>query len=247
MLREVAVVVRIGKELVPFVPVLLAEVLADAPGQFAVMLAHEFQTHGLFQQCGFVERLQIEQVLIGTVAVFLAYGFSGLEIAGPVAEKPVRDVVERSVGPQILFIPAHDTSDRGQQRAHIGFVPSVHPVVVDNAFPCQAETADVLWQRGGVAAGRDAVGLHGPSAHLDGLFGERDVAGVVEGDHGLDACVTEILQLLIIGTVHVGFVGTQACRAPAHFEHLCQVGIARGGKLALALQGIGAERPVHVA
>ena len=75
---------------------------------------------------------------------------------------------------------------------------------------------------------------------LDGLAGEAVVAGDGVGDEGLDAGVADVLELLVVGRVHVGFVGVEAGGAPTDLPDLVEVGVGgvEGGAL---LEGIGGE------
>ena len=75
---------------------------------------------------------------------------------------------------------------------------------------------------------------------LDGLAGEAVVAGDGVGDEGLDAGVAYILELLVVGRVHVGFMGVEAGGAPADLPDFVEfrVGGVEGGEL---LKGIGGE------
>ena len=56
------------------------------------------------------------------------------------------------------------------------------------------------------------------SRALDGVAHQARIAGHVERNQRLDARVAGVLELLVIGAVHVGFVGAQAGGAPAGFQ-----------------------------
>ena len=55
------------------------------------------------------------------------------------------------------------------------------------------------------------------------------VAGHGVGDQGLDAGVADVLELLVVGRVHVGFVGVEAGGAPTDLPDLVEVGVSRIG------------------
>jgi hypothetical protein len=75
---------------------------------------------------------------------------------------------------------------------------------------------------------------------LDGLAGEAVVAGDGVGDERLDARVADVLELLVVGRVHVGFMGVVAGGAPTDLPDFGEVGVGgvEGGAL---FKGIGGE------
>ncbi len=83
---------------------------------------------------------------------------------------------------------------------------------------------DVLRKGAGIAAARDAFGNAGVVEGVEGLAGEAVVAGDGVGDERLDAGVANVLELLVVGRVHVGFVGIKAGGAPADLPDLVEVG-----------------------
>ena len=74
------------------------------------------------------------------------------------------------------------------------------------------------------------------------------VAGDREGDEGLNTGVADVLKLLEVGGVHVGFVGIEARGAPADVPNLveiCVAGLESGALfkwIACELCGEGVER-----
>jgi hypothetical protein len=56
---------------------------------------------------------------------------------------------------------------------------------------------------------------------FNGLAGEAVVAGDGVRDEGLNAGVAYILELLIVGRIHVGFVGIEARGAPTDIPDFC--------------------------
>ena len=69
---------------------------------------------------------------------------------------------------------------------------------------------------------------------------EAVVAGHGVGDQRLDARVADVLELLVVGRVHVGFVGIEARGAPTDLPDLVEVGVA-GCELGALFEGIGGE------
>ena len=69
---------------------------------------------------------------------------------------------------------------------------------------------------------------------------ESVVAGDSVGDERLYAGVADVLELFVVGSVHVGFVGVEARRAPTDFPDLVEIGIARLEGSAL-FERIGSE------
>ena len=65
---------------------------------------------------------------------------------------------------------------------------------------------------------------------LDGLGGQAVVAGEHMRDQGFEAGVAHIHQLLVVGAIHVGFVGT-------HLQHPLHHGDDRGEALIVAIKG----------
>ena len=92
-----------------------------------------------------------------------------------------------------------------------------------HADPKQGKGGDGLRQRTGIAAAsesfRDARVIEG----VEGLAGEAVVAGDGVGDEGLDAGVADVLELLVVGRVHVGFMGIEAGGAPTDFPDLVEI------------------------
>ena len=91
-------------------------------------------------------------------------------------------------------------------------IGAVHPVVVEHADPEQRKGGDGLRQRTGIAAARDAVGDARVVEGLECLAAEPVVAGHGVGDERLDARVADVLELLVVGRVHVGFMGVERGR-----------------------------------
>ena len=68
-------------------------------------------------------------------------------------------------------------------------------------------------------------GIRESSNAVSGLASESVVAGYGVGDEGLDARVADVLKLLVVGRVHVGFMGIDACSAPADFPDFVEIGV----------------------
>ena len=83
-------------------------------------------------------------------------------------------------------------------------------------------------------------GMREASNARERLAREAVVARHGVGDEGLDARVADVLQLLVVGRVHVGFMGVEAGGAPTDLPDLVEVGVAgvEGGAL---LKRIGGE------
>ena len=169
-------------------------------------------------------------------------GVVGGNLAGenPVDEAPPGQFAEQAVGMLVFGEPGEDVARAGQGVADDLRVGAVHPVVVKHADPEQRERGDVLREGTGIAAARDAFGDAGLVEGLRGLAAEAVVAGDGVGDERLDARVADVLELLVVGRVHVGFVGIEARGAPADFPDLVEIGCA-GLELGALLEGVGGE------
>jgi hypothetical protein len=77
-----------------------------------------------------------------------------------------------------------------------------------------------LRQCGRIAAGGDAGWDAGVVEGADGLAREAVVAGHGVGDQGLEAGVAGVLELLVVGRVHVGFMGVELGGVPADGPYL---------------------------
>src|SRR5713101_3595238 len=66
---------------------------------------------------------------------------------------------------------------------------------------------------------------------------EAAVAGRVQRDEGLDPRIAYVLELLVVGAVHVRLMRAQPCRPPTHVEDRVQLGPA-GLEARPALEGI---------
>jgi hypothetical protein len=86
---------------------------------------------------------------------------------------------------------------------------------VNHADPQQRERRDELLRRARVAAVGDPLRAPRALEGLDRLAGEAVVAGHGVGDEGLDARVAHVLELLVVGAVHVGLVRAGSGGAPA--------------------------------
>ena len=78
-----------------------------------------------------------------------------------------------------------------------------------------------------IPAHGDAIGYDGLTALFKGILHHKRIAGIEHGNHCLDTCIAKILQLLVIGTIHIGLVSTQAGRTPTDGKHLVQFGKCR--------------------
>ncbi len=169
-------------------------------------------------------------------------GVVGGSFAGrdPVDEAPPGQLFEQAVRAFVLAEPVQDGAgsiDRSSDRLRVG---PVHPVVVQHADPEQRKGGDVLRQGTGIAAAGDALGNARIVEGREGLAGEPVVAGHAVGDQRLDAGVADVLELLVVGRVHVGFMGVEAGGAPADLPDLVEVGSA-GLEFGALLKGIGGE------
>ena len=91
----------------------------------------------------------------------------------------------------------------------------------------QRECGDVLRERTGVAAAGYAFRDAGLVEREEGLPAEAVVAGDGVRDKGLDTRVADVLELLVVGRIHVGLVGVEARRAPADLPDFVEIGLAR--------------------
>ena len=83
-------------------------------------------------------------------------------------------------------------------------------------------------------------GMRESSKAADGLAAESVVAGNGVGDEGLDARVADVLELLVVGRVHVGFMGVDAGGAPARLPDFVEVGVA-GFEFGALFERVGGE------
>ena len=149
-------------------------------------------------------------------AVRILRRHAGLEASGPVDEVPPRQPADERVGPLALREPVEHRARPGELPPDEGRVVAPHPVVVDHADPQQREGRDELLRRARVAAVGEPVGAARAVEGLDRLAREPVVAGDGVRDERLDAGVARVLQLLVVGTIHVGLVRARAGGAPAH-------------------------------
>lgn len=131
------------------------------------------------------------------------------------------------VGPQVFLVAAYDVTSGGQVLTEPLMSVAHHPVVVEHTYPTERIGGYHLWRGRRVTALCQPVGGHRHASLLDGVPGQECVAGVVQGEHGLNPGVAKILKLFVIGAVHIGFVGTEAGGAPAYLLHLLQFPTAR--------------------
>ena len=122
----------------------------------------------------------------------------------------------RPSGRSLLREPVEHRPRAGELAPHERRVVAPRPVVVDHAHPQQRERRDELLRRARVAAVGDPLGAPRALEGLDRLAREAVVAGHGVGDERLDARVAHVLQLLVVGAVHVGLVRAGAGGAPAH-------------------------------
>ena len=87
---------------------------------------------------------------------------------------------------------------------------------------------------------RDAFGNAGLVEGGYGLAAEPVVAGNGVRNQCLDASVADVLELLVVRRVHVGFVCIEASGAPAGLPDLVEVGIA-GFELGTLYEGVSGE------
>ena len=80
---------------------------------------------------------------------------------------------------------------------------------------------------------------------MEEIFHQAVVGAVVERDEGLDAGVAQVLKLLIVGAVHIGFHGAETGRAPADLQHVLQF-LVTGAEGRLQGERIAGEGAAHV-
>src|SRR5208337_1223807 len=133
----------------------------------------------------------------------------------PVDEAPPGELAEQTVW---LLMPAEPVENGARPRNHGADEPlavgAVEPVIVDHADPKQGKSWNRLHQRARIAAKCDSVRRSGLVEGLNGLAGKPVVAGHGIRNKGLNASVAYVLKLLVVGRVHVGFVGVEARGAP---------------------------------
>ena len=154
---------------------------------------------------------------------------------------------EQAVGLLVAGEPAEDGARAGERCAHGLGIGAIHPVVVEHADVEQREGGDGLRQGTGIAAARDAFGDARVVEGRERLAGETVVAGDGVGDEGLDAGVADVLELLVVGRVHVGLMGVEPGGAPGDLPDFGEVGgegiggWTGGGEGGALLKGIGGE------
>ena len=227
MLRIVAPVARVGEQAAFGIPIFLLDRPLDRRGRFAVAFPVRGYAESLLHVGGRFESHDKQQVLERGIAVLLAERLSRLEIRCPVAEKPVRHECEREILFQKAFVPRQHSPVCRQKRFQVFLLAPVVPIVVSHAYPIERERRDELVNARRVAAHRDAVRHDRLAALFDGIARHVPVARIVERNERLNPRVAEILQLFVVGTVHVGLVRAQACRPPADVEHAVQLRMSR--------------------
>ena len=221
VLREVSQVAVVRKQLALLIPVGGTSRGSLFPGCIAVFLCQLRIAEGIFHLSGITKREDIYQVEIGTAAPGVDGKAAVCEV-GPVCEIPCRDVVQQIVRAEELAEPRNDAAHGRQQGLKIGLVPTVHPPVMAGVQPEKGVGSDILRKVGGVAAHRQAVGSHRLASLLQQIAYHASVAGVVHRNQSLDAGIAEVLQLFVIGAVHIGLVGAETGGAPADVQHLLQ-------------------------
>ena len=86
-----------------------------------------------------------------------------------------------------------------------------------------------------IAAHGQPIGHHRLAPLLERVPHHKRVAGIIERYHRLDPGIAKILQLLIIGTIHIGLVSAKASRPPTDLQHPLQLlmpGRREGGLIA---------------
>ena len=119
-------------------------------------------------------------------------------------------------------------------------VSPVHQVIVQGIDITQRVWLDILRNGRGIAALGDAVRVAGNIREMEEVLHQTVVRRVVQGNEGLDPRVAEVLELLVVRAVHIGFPCAQAGGTPADFQHLLQFrvpGIQLGGQF----KGIAGE------
>ena len=162
------------------------------------------------------------------------------EVVAPVEEVPPGQAAEEVVRPQPLREPVEDGARARELPAHEGGVVPPRPVVVDHPHPQEGERRDELLRGARVAAEGDPLGAPRAVEVVDGLPREPVVPGHRVGDEGLDPGVADVLELLVVGAVHVRLVGARARRPPPHLPEAAERRVARVEAGAL-LERVGGE------
>ena len=164
---------------------------------------------------------------------------------GPIHEVPPGHVAQRAVG---LLVRGEEPEHRAHAWQHVRDkcgVVLVHPVIVQHADPPEGKRRDILLQAGGRAAVSGAFRAARGIQQLDGVAHEAAIAGHIKRDQRLHARVAGILQLLVVGAIHVGFVSAQTRGAPAGVEDLLNLGGA-AVEARFALERIAGVEAVEV-
>ena len=140
MLRIVALVFSVSKQLAFAVPIVFGEFAANTFGQSFVMQCHALNAQSVFHGCRLVKSHQESKVLIGRIAIVLPYRRTHRKVGCPVAEEPERNSLQTAVMSQELLIPCQNASDGRQQTLHFLRVVTIHPIVIDHAAPRQGIT-----------------------------------------------------------------------------------------------------------
>src|ERR1700733_2066467 len=158
----------------------------------------------------------------------------------PINKAPPRRLVQETIGLFVVLKPAKNAADAGKCGTHRLRVGSIHPPVVQHPDPEKRKRRDGLRQGTWIAAARESFWDSGVIEGVESLMREMIVAGNGVGDEGLDARITDVLKLFVVGRVHVGFVSIEARGAPTDLPYFVEFGIA-GLKGGAFFEGIGGE------
>ncbi len=184
---------------------------------FPVEGCHCRRAHLSFDVCSPVEGQQQLQIQRSGVA-FVRIRRSAPR-PGPIYKIPPGQTPQRSR----WLLPFHEElQDRAhpfQVALHEGGILHMHPVIMEHAYPPQAEWGDVLLEFRGRAAIGEAFGGAGGIDAVNRLARKTGISGSVIGNQCLDACVAHVLKLFVVRAIHIRFVRTKAGRAPSHLQN----------------------------
>ena len=245
-------------------------VLFDAVGKKAFLLVPIGFFHALreFRGLGFVgflrpgiapdsfhfghhpEGIQELQVHEDGAAVGPSPGRAVLPVAAvvhPVGEVPTGKVPYAAVRQLIPGEIVQNLLRTGHEVQHELRIPAVHQIVVHRIDVTEGIGLDVLGNGRGITALGNAVGTAGDIGQIEEVLYQTVVLAVEKGNQRLDAGIAQILQALIIRTVHVGFRGTEPSRAPADVQDVLQFLPVRvqAGVPRERIAGESAGNPVH--
>ena len=245
VLRELDLARRIRIQLALVAPIELLRRGAQLRLAAAIGLRQSAEAEGIFQVRGPAVPHEQQQIEGGSRAIGLLRRVPAGPSRHPIQIAPPGQGSERAI---FLLVGLEETqhgAHAGKHAAHRGRVVHIPPVIVHHADPPEREARDVLLQPRGVAAHGAAIALARIVDQFDGVAHEARVAGLEERDQALHARIAHVLQLLVVGAIHVGLVSAEPRCAPADVQNPIQLRLACV-EFGLAHEGVAHRRGMQV-